>query len=481
MARDFGYPALVMVPVLLGAAFLAVLLVDLSFLLQVAVVAGAGLVLVASLAFPYPTRASTLRLRVRQLLLLVVVITLPMIRWSGPGNTAFADAALLAAMLFGLAMLARKSSALPPRAPLYWWLFYLLAGILTTAGSLEPTRSLLTLAQDLFLLLFWVALYPLLYDETEELKISSLVRVWLAVAVVNGLLVLAGPFAQGAFRDQLTFGGWGGRGIGLFRDPNMAAHYLGLSLLLAPLARIPLRGPRLPIFGGGMLVLLLGLAATGSNGAKFALSAGVMAMLVAGLLRRSGRSIGVRGFVISASAFVALLTVLLFADVVLRPQQGPGGRDWVDAPAVLRLDRISLTLEQRIGAWQQTLRSFRDQPLGLGPGILGRSTLVHADREAHSDAFATLAERGLPGLLAFLGFAWAWVRHLGRNTVDSGDVGQDGGELVALAPIGATAFLLVFGLSIDTLHFRHLWFALAFILPAWKGALAPGEEQRLPS
>ncbi len=106
------------------------------------------------------------------------------------------------------------------------------------------------------------------------------------------------------------------------------------------------------------------------------------------------------------------------------------------------------TSEGRFQIWSDALAAWQDRPQGLGPG--GLRARGEARDEAHNDLLGFAVERSLIGLTGLVGF---WVI-LWR----SGNAGL-GTHTVMFA-------VLVGGLTHETVHYRHIWVAIAVILVA---------------
>lgn len=142
------------------------------------------------------------------------------------------------------------------------------------------------------------------------------------------------------------------------------------------------------------------LVLTYSKGGWVAFAVGMAAfalMLGRDLLRRHARLVA--GVGAAAAAGVVLLLAVKVVPVQIF-------RDFVTS------------FDIRVGYWQGALAMARDHPLGgVGLGTFGdsypryRPLLAHPAQDAHSDYLQTLAELGVPGLLAFL---WLWAACL-RN------------------------------------------------------------------
>lgn len=292
--------------------------------------------------------------------------------------------------------------------------------------------NLIALAQDLYLFVFFLALYNVIQSERD---MRTLVLPWIIVAALEGLLIL--------FYLSMNFFG---RASGTVGDSGGAASYLGISLffILQPYAKIPL-----------FLKLLFGLLVLGAIWATKTLSA-TFALLISSLMVFTFYWLHVNGVKKLKLGFAGL-TVLMIGLAVL--------------PQVMTvrnyLDRLPESAEGRYEIWKAGLKSFADSPLGVGIGPAafkeagrGSFNAEGTRKEIHSDYFAFLIERGIIGFIGFLfllGTIAAMLFRCLRRTSSEREL------LWVLGLCGIFCFILIDALTHEVMHARYVWIAFAMI------------------
>jgi O-antigen ligase len=114
----------------------------------------------------------------------------------------------------------------------------------------------------------------------------------------------------------------------------------------------------------------------------------------------------------------------------------------------------------RFGVQETGIRLVAHHPLGIGPGQFE----VAEPLSAHSTYIRALAEIGLLGLASVLALMLATLVLAARNAA----IGRDTYGLGSAPLLGAWSGLLLSGVVIDTLHWRHLWLVAALI---WAGSM----------
>ena len=293
--------------------------------------------------------------------------------------------------------------------------------------------NVIALAQDLYLFVFFLALYNVIQSERD---MRTLVLPWIIVAALEGLLIL--------FYFSMNFLA---RASGTVGDAGGAASYLGISLffILQPYAKIPL-----------FLKLLFGLIALGAIAATKTLSA-TFALLISSLLVFTFYWLHVNGVKKLKLGFSGL-AVLLIGLAVL-PQV---------MTAHNYLDRAPGSAEGRFEIWKAGLKSFADSPLGIGIGPAGfmeagggpYNTKTGTRKELHSDYVAFLVERGIIGFIGFLfllGTIAAMLFRCLRRTSSEREL------LWVLGLCGIFCFILIDALTHEVMHTRYVWIAFAMI------------------
>ena len=349
-------------------------------------------------------------------------------------------------------------------------LLWVLALSLTQAASWrEGLREWLKWAE---LVALFVAALQILPGKQHLLLIG------LFLAGVSEVALGAYQFLFRAGPEAFVWSGRFMRAYGTFSQPNPYAGYLGY---LAPVA--------------ASLFLAYGVRAWKQRnvrtGAIALLLASVAAALVAGMLMSGSRGAWI-GLVVAlalvgalhlrpATAIVTIGTMLLLAATVwlaggtLVPEVvGQRLADLSPAAASVDMARTEITdanfaVMERVAHWQAALRMWNDHPL-LGVGIGNYATayaqyagpyFYDALGHAHNVYLNFLAETGLLGLAAFLGFWLSAIWSLSR--IARRTLGIYRG--LAIGIIGSIAYLTVHSLF-DNLFVAHMQLQLALLLAA---------------
>lgn len=388
------------------------------------------------------------------------VMMLPFIKPPGPGNLGPVDPIIFAGIVTVLLWAATQNRVLQVPYALAMGLS-LFAGALGALNGPVPELGVVALLQDLVLLI-WCAAIVTLAQEPNALR--TLVRAWagasilwaalLVVSVSLGMTAISGQTAANGSRAALTFG-----------DPNVAANYFCISMMIVWASRWPRNAF---LRWTGYLLLFSALILTGSNGGVVAASSAVAVASIAAAARRHG----IMGAIAATTTFILLGTALW---------------QFVDPAAIERRARSSSIQIVRDGIGRSsssaTGRGFlltETTSLYVDAGILGRGPLstkvVLAEqqaaeiKEAHNDYAAALVERGVLGALAVLLLVGSlMVRGL------SAGIGKlsEGVEAAVPRPaalIGAIQCCLIAGMFYEVLHFRHVWAAFAIVAATYLGA-----------
>jgi hypothetical protein len=403
--------------------------------------------------YPYRAKAQLVGEKLAIASVAVAVAMLPFLVPSGPHQIAPADAFMALAIFSTLLWLG--TAALPVRAP-----YALAGGVMVAAGAAGalagpvPVDGLLAVIQDLWLLA-WCICFANVCRTPRSLAL--VLRAWTYSALAWGALLVVGELTHNAHLTGVR-ATEGGRTSLLFRDPNIAAHYFFISIMIIAATRRPQRRiVRLPAYA----LLLVGMALSGSNSGIVELVLAVALISIIGIYRRSGA-------VPAIAAACCLLTVgavaiprapiariqhaahdsryAIFRDWVGRSQKTAGQRE--------TLDRESVDLY------------YHGSPLGEGPtSTIARLKARQAPfaKEAHNDYLAALVERGALGAVGIMllvasvcGRVWA----VARRPLSAGFA-----EVVPFtAPlVAAVAGTLVLGTVYEALHVRQVWALLAVV------------------
>lgn len=389
------------------------------------------------------------------LYLILAALLCPLTVPAGPGQTAVLDGVNVVGLAaFALVVVMWR---IPVELPLALPLALVATGsLLAMTGALSLPLALETLAQDLYLYLWFVALVTLLERRGDSVGVR---RAWVVAAVGVALAVLAQSFASGGFPRGM-FAARGARPGGTFANPNLCADYLALSVFVTlGLAR------HLRLRWRVAATALIGLAviATRSNGGLISLLAGLVTWAVARAWTAGVPKPAISGWLAlgAAGTLLALWAVIGW---------GAGGGILHRLSTESYFGRVTHSGESRAGIWKHLDETLGRWPLGIGPGNSSARTMRIGEnerpdhnlqsKEAHSDYLGYLVERGPIAFLGLLlGTALVFARVIRtRRRRD---------PLWVAALLGALVATTVHATVIERLHFRHVWLflALAWALP----------------
>ncbi len=428
-----------------------------------------------------------IRWRLVQVGICLGVVALPLLKPSGPGNTGLVDVALLGAVLVSALWAATRAYQL--RLP-----YAVPVGLSVIAGALALTattlgigmnsgaavdgtaaqRGGLALMQDLFVL-GWAAAVATIGQDRRLL--DTLLRAWsysaaawaaiLIIGDIFGLDWITGIGPRDGIRASLTLG-----------DPNLAANYFLIGLLITRAARRPRR--TVPRWIACALIVT-GVVLTLSNG-------GILAMLIVTVLGWLFALAHRRGLLVAVTAALALAvaggtvaaTVNVHTWVVSAEQASPLVRDSIGRQSESGGSRSTL-LREGLGLWLS-----HDAWFGLGPANTESTLRAHQApyvKESHDDYMAALLERGILGgmALTLLGLAvLVRCRRISRRDGVPPDLLRviPRPELLAAAAVAVA----ISGLFYETLHFRHVWalFGVIAAVDIASGARVPFGGMRYP-
>ena len=387
------------------------------------------------------------------------VATLPLLKPSGPGNSSPVD--VFFAVGIGLALFWFATVERDLRFPyaLAGGLFMLGGAVGALAGPL-PDAGLLAVVQDLVLLV-WCAV--LVNVARSPSAFRWLLQAWtwgafawalvLIAAVATGNDGLAGITARTGVRASLTFG-----------DPNYAANYFFVSLMIVLATRMP-RRRSVRFATCAALVAALGL--TGSNGGFLASALGVGVVLLFFVFRRGG-------VMPLVTAFCAVAIVAVLGLTVAQPQTIEAwARD--SGQPLLRdsIGRSSQSAQERAWLITETIGLYEQgAPWGLGPGStkpLLQFQLAPYAYQTHDDYIESIVERGILGAFGLI----LLIGSVGIRTwaVVSKPLSPEFAELFpnTSALLGVMVGLAVSASYYQILHFRQVWtvFAIVAALYIW--------------
>jgi putative inorganic carbon (HCO3(-)) transporter len=280
--------------------------------------------------------------------------------------------------------------------------------------------------------------------------ITSLVTSWEAVRKVIRILVLGvtaeNLFAVGSYlaayfwNIQSPFTRYGGlRLSGSLLDPNA---YGGLLVTAFVLLEVSSHGPR-PLFRTWLLwvgraTLLLGIVFTFSRSAWISLGAAFLVIF----LFRPRIAVGMLWLVIAGTPCLVLLLgarfVSIFQEMASRPQQ----------------------IDQRFYLIDAAFHAFYNHPF-IGGGL--GSFRLSMGEVAHNTAMWFLADFGIVGLVAVLGFL-GWFFAIAGLAYQAAPAVE---KPIALALLAAHAAMLGLAMGIEAFYQRQWWVVLALIAAAY--------------
>ena len=330
-----------------------------------------------------------------------------------PQNLAFVDPVLLLLSLVGLVSMTRLGSraTLAAGRTLPWVWLILLGSImgLFSVGITEWAVSNM-LRTALALLTFFCIWH--LVDVTRSERAAL-------VGTCIGLVVTSLALATQA--SSL-------RGFAFFDHPNYAGHFTTMASMLL---FVQARTWRVKVLA--LLALMIGLLETASFGA-IAMALSMFGVLVIRSLKRS-----------TALLAVALIFVAIFGLFVSAPGVDglPSIKDW-NVSEVISEERFERSQGSRAEIWGKAIAAYAETPWGVGPDGVAKRELAEyrgIALEIHADALGYLVERGILGVIGYIGL---WVT-IWRSTRPGG--------IAHVLIVG----VLVQGLFRETMHYRHLW------------------------
>ena len=399
--------------------------------------------------------------RLRVAVAAAAVAALPLLRPSGPANSAPVD--LLVALALILSVYGGVGNGERWRFPYAFpMLLFLGGGAIGALAGPVPINGLSALVQDV-VLLTWCWTLTNICRSASSLRVVT--RAWAYGSIVWGILLfvglatgtaaLTGRTTKDASRTMLTFG-----------DPNVAANFLFISIMVIWATQIP-RHRSLRLTGYALLVAAM--VTTGSNSGLVSIIVGVMVAGFLGLYRRAGAVAAVTMICFALCGLYAVGSNINLISIQDRAQASRWSfiRDGIG--------RQESSVEQRGSILHESLHLYQvGGPFGAGPA--STKPRLQAEqapfvKEAHDDYLAALTERGLIGLLGVALLvggvalqAIALVRR--RLTPDFAAVIVRPNALV-----GAIAGTLLTMTVVELLHARHVWtlFAVVAALSLWGG------------
>lgn len=330
--------------------------------------------------------------------------------------------------------------------------------LISIFGAVQPSNSFIVLLKELYLVVWFTALVPL-FSRLAPADFRRLLRLWSAVVVLHGALMVAQFLSPELWRMIAKLGGRtvayaAFRPSGLFfsegaGDANGAAVFQMLGLVPLLLASHSNRRTIL-----GVAILVCSVLVTGSMGATLALAAGLATSLLGIAFFGGGRARELWPIL----ARVAIAGLCLGCVVYFVLASNPDSQDHLEQILLGRSDRSA---EGRFALWHSGIEVVvqRGRYLwGIGPenfrAIYGR------DKQLHNDLLAFVVERGaFAGLGLLLLGVTAVARAAQVLRAHSRSAHYPRLEVVVLA--AALVALAVESLTHQVFHTRELWLMLA--------------------
>jgi O-antigen ligase len=390
----------------------------------------------------------------------LAVAGLPLLVPGGPLNIAPADGFIAVAVVSCLVWAWKTRHV--------WRFPYLLAitlfvvgGALGALAGPVPGTGAVALVQDVALL-FWCWAIVNICSTPQRMRIvlaawaysSVLWASVLVLGLVTGSHTLAGQTAREGARTTLTL-----------HDPNYAANYFFVSLMIVAAAGLP---RRLSLRITAIVILAIALVSTGSNSGLASLVTGGAVVLVLYLYRR-------RGTVAAVTAVVCMTFVGYFAATTISLN---GIQQWAQNSnyAFLRdgIGRGESSITERSTILHESLNLFGSGSV-LGQGPVSTKTRLAAEqapyvKEAHDDYLASLLERGAIGVIGLVLLIGALLQRAFAPATRS--LHRGFAAVVAHPNViaGAVVGTLVGAAFNELLHARHVWalFGIVAALSIWE-------------
>lgn len=327
--------------------------------------------------------------------------------------------------------------------------FILLGSFIGTFFSFDPLASIVFIAKEVYLYIWFVTLTAV-FASLESSLLRRVLLVWTMVVVLHGVMLVAEFVSPNFYGFMISILGsignvdsrFLGRPAGLFENPVWAALFQVMGfvpLLLAGFRR------ELSLLLG--MILLLSILATASLGALSALlGASVVAVIVLLLMGGHLKFLVWLAAVLTLAAGLFLFTLSQFPDVLARLEH-------------LTTDRAAHTAGERLGLWGSGSEILFSQKsiLGVGPNnyrdFLENKTL-------HNDFLEFGVERGVIGLLGLALLAGEALNSAVKILLQQKKIGD------AARPVGVIFLAMLVGAFLESnahqiFHFRTVWLGLA--------------------
>lgn len=402
-----------------------------------------------------------------RLLVLLTVVSTPLLIPPFLGNSVPVDVVNVVVLLVGGATLYRSTD--PAKAPLLASYSLVMAGgLIALTQSIAPTESATIIIQDAYLFLWFLVAVNLIAREGPRF-LGTVASAWTVASVAAALTVLIPKLL---FPAKTALFGYPlidlyGRAFGVFRDPNMAGNYLAISFFVMWASPWPRSAIAKALLS---LLVVGGIYSTDSISALVILvAAALISLVVAFVSSRQAAAVSI--LVMGGLALGAL--------AALPPDAGrladEAGDDLGETSTFeASLGRKEKSLDLRLARWEESLQLFSgDVLIGIGPGTTDIRLSENSDfltrlgapirGELHNDYLAGFLERGLIGGIGVL-LIFASMTMVSLRLASSSQLRRAGWRPAALA--GAMVAVIMAALSLETLHFRHVWLLFALLAAA---------------
>lgn len=392
-------------------------------------------------------------------LLLACVAATPLLIPLTSSNAVPGDVLNVAFITLSAVLLWRRGT--PLHIPLgLSYLLYLLGGILALPQSIDQSTSALTLAEDVYLFV-WFLLVTNSLAQRSGVAPSLFCSVWIVAGVAVAMLAWLSLLGYPDHVPELL--GWptvgvNGRAMATLRDPNLAGNYLVISLFVLWAAPRPIRPSAKALLS---IPFLLGIAATYSNTAFVSLLGGSIVALGVRFFSRHRLRMAVA---LALAAGSVLLIIALDQPLARRSGEIASslGRSQIFSRSIGRLDESAADRSQR---WQQALYLFGGRVVwGIGPASTTQTVAslnAPITGELHSDYLAGFIERGILGGLGVAAL-FTMVAISGTKIALDRTLHRQGWRAGAL--VGGAAAILLSAATLEVLHFRHVWLYFALLM-----------------
>lgn len=338
-----------------------------------------------------------------------------------------------------------------PRIAHPFWPFFIfglwnIAGIAVTN---DLHRSIIFSSTTMYILV--IIPFTIWLFRKDRVESSILYYVLFSVYITASVIIVAYILRLYSVGSHFHFLYLAGRPRAFFKDPNVAGPFIVFILLyylsMYILGKNSIIGWKQIV---GILFLLVSLLLTFSRGAFLNALVGVFSVgLIALAAKRQYRYLK-----LTMAAILAII-LIFFASPLLGQQ---------------RFTRINnYDINGRAAAWVSAMYAVKDHLLGIGPGqfeyysvyyqkYFVRNSIITPS--AHNVYLRVLAENGLPGFAIFL-LAFFYLYYIMLHTITlSLKVGDYSMIVKSTWILSSITGILVEGLVVDVLHWRHLGLAI---------------------